>query len=198
MGTLPKLSRYLLVLLLICFILFLLLKKSENKASKFISNVKSRNKITIDSLQQSMDIEDSLYFNLEKAIIKEDFSYADSILNILITQNKGHIVHIFKGMMYEKKQKYTEAIKEYTLAIQEIPYSIGLEKRGNVYLRQSRLDLALIDFRSGYLYNYDYSLQIAKTFELLQEKDSAKKYYSIYLKHYPLNDTIKQKIELLK
>lgn len=101
-------------------------------------------------------------------------------------------------MLFEKQEKYTEAIAEYTMAIQEVPYSSGMGKRGNVYRKQGRLQLALADFRNIYRYNYDYSFQLASTFELLQEKDSALKYYSIYAEHYPSNDTVKQKIQLLK
>jgi len=47
--------------------------------------------------------------------------------------------------------------------------------------------------KKAYLLNYDYSLQVATTFELINKKDSALKYYQIYLGHYPNDTAVQQK-----
>ena len=106
-------------------------------------------------------------------------------------------LHLYKGMIYAKQNKYPEAIEEYNIAIENEPFPLELEKRAEAYIKINKLDLALNDYKKAYSLNYDYSLHVATTFELMIKKDSALKYYQTYLEHYPNDTTVQQKVRSL-
>jgi hypothetical protein len=62
----------------------------------------------------------------------------------------------------------------------------------------NRLDLALNDYEMINVWNNDFSFPIATTFELMNQKDSALKYYQIYLKIYPLDQAAQQRFRQFK
>jgi tetratricopeptide (TPR) repeat protein len=100
-------------------------------------------------------------------------------------------------MIYTRREKYPEAIKEYTQALNDLPFSKARGMRAATYLKMNMLDSAMYDYKKAYSLNYEYSLQIAATFELMNKKDSAQKYYQIYLEHYPSDKAVQEKVKLL-
>lgn len=81
--------------------------------------------------------------------------------------------------------------------INKDPSPVVLGKRAEGYIRQKRFNDALNDNKKAYSINYDYSLQVASTFELLNKKDSALKYYLIYSEYYPNQTNVQTKIKYL-
>ena len=167
-------------------------------AKKFIERVRKENKAGFDSLQKAINYENNLNYRIEKSITDGDFKTAYFLMDSLPLFGKKHSIHLYKGMIYAEQKKYSEAIKEYTEALNEIPYSKAESMRAESYVKMNKPELALSDYKNIYKYNHYYSIHVAKTFELMKQKDSALKYYKIYLEHYPTDSFVQQKLLILK
>jgi tetratricopeptide (TPR) repeat protein len=62
--------------------------------------------------------------------------------------------------------------------------SAGIEK-AKTLIKIKQYPEAIQEYRRAYEDNYDFSYPLARVFELNKQKDSALKYYNIYLEHYP-------------
>jgi tetratricopeptide (TPR) repeat protein len=164
-------------------------------ASKFIYKVKEVNKSGLDSLQNSINYERDLNHRIEQSIYNRDFNTAYTLMDSLPAFGKTNSIHLYKGMIHAELERYPEAIEEYSIVIDAEPFPIALDKRAKVYIKTKQLEFALNDYKRAYLVNYDYSLQVATTFELTNKKDSALKYFQIYLEHYPTDTAVQQKIK---
>lgn len=182
-------------------IVFFLYNKYSSKTpdgKSFIDKIREENKTGFDSLQNAINYENDLNYRIKKSISTGDFKTAYALMDSLPAFGKIPTIHLYKGMIYAKQNKYPEAIEEYNIAIAEEPFPTNLNKRAEAYIKMDKLDSALNDYKKSYSLNYDYSLQIATTFELINKKDSALKYYQIYLMHYPNDTAVQQKVKSLK
>lgn len=189
--------RILAVIVLAGIGIFLFYRYTNNttKAKNFIERIREENKAGFDSLQNAINYENNLNYRIEKSITEGDFKTAYPLMDSLPAFGKKHSIHLYQGMIYEKQKKYTEAIQEYTTVIDAEPFPLALNKRAEVYIKINRLNFALNDYKKAASLNYDYSLQVANTFMLMNKKDSALKYYQIYLEHYPNDTAVQQKIK---
>lgn len=187
------LYQILAVVAIVVFGIFLLSRytNNTNKAKNFIEKIREENKMGFDSLQKSINYENHINYQIKKSISSGDFKTATALMDSLPTFGKTNSIHFYQGMIYEEQKEYIDAIQEYTMVINSEPFPLTLNKRAEVYIKINKLDSALNDFERAALLNYDYSLQVANTFILLNKKDSALKYYTLYLEHYP-NDTVVQ------
>ena len=164
----------------------------------FINDIREKNKPGLDSLQNAINYENNLNFRIQKAINDSDFKTAYTLMDSLPHFGKTATTHLYHGMILEKQKKYHEAIKEYDTAIAEEAFPTNLNKRAEVYIKINKLDSALADYKKSYSWNHYFSYQVANTFELLNKKDSALKYYQIYLEHYPNDTAVQQRLSRLK
>lgn len=165
---------------------------------EFIEQIRRENKTGFDSLQRAFNYDNELNFRINDAINKNDFKTAYALIDSLPPFGKKHSKHLYNGMIYEKQKRYSKAIEEYTEALNEIPYSKAESLRAELYVKMDKLKLALTDYKNIYEYNHYYSIHIAKVFELMKQKDSALKYYKIYLEHYPSDSVVQQTIFVLQ
>lgn len=165
----------------------------KSSAAKFIEKIRDENKSGFDSLQNTINYENDLNRRIEESIYAGDFNTAFTLMRSLPAYSKTNSIHLYRGMIYSEQKKYLEAIEEYNIVIDAEPFPLALDKRAKIYIKTNKIDLALDDYRKAYVLNYDYSLQIAKTFELINKKDSALKYYEIYLGYYPGDKAVQQK-----
>jgi tetratricopeptide (TPR) repeat protein len=166
-------------------------------AANFIDKIREENKAGFDSLQNAINYENDLNCRIEKSIYTGDFNTAYTLMDSLPTFGKTNSMHLYKGMIYAEQKKYPEAIEEYNIVIEAEPFPFALDKRAKAYIKTNKLDFALHDYKKAYLLNYDYSIQVATTFELINKKDSALKYYQIFLGHYPNDTAVQQKTKNL-
>ncbi|MCR6720421.1 MAG: hypothetical protein NVV59_09020 [Chitinophagaceae bacterium] len=136
----------------------------------FINDIREKNKPWLDSLQNAINYENNLNFRIQKAINDSDFKTAYTLMDSLPNFGKKNSIHLYKGMIYVKQNKYSKAIEEYNSLIDAEPFPLALGKRAEVYVKAGKLDLALNDYKEAYSLNYDYSLQVAATFELKNKK----------------------------
>ena len=163
----------------------------------FIDDIREKNEPGLDSLQNAINYENNLNFRIQKAINDSDFATAYTLMDSLPNFGKKNSTHLYKGMIYVKQNKYSKAIEEYNFLIDAEPFPLALGKRAEAYVKAGKLDLALNDYKEAFSLNYDYSLQVAATFELINKKDSALKYYQIYLEHYPNDTVVRQRLSQL-
>ena len=162
-------------------------------AADFINRIRENNKAGFDSLQNAINYENNLNYRIEKSIYASDFKTAYALMDSLPAFGKTHSINLYKGMIYAEQKKYTEAIEEFNILIDAEPFPLALDKRAKVYIKTNKLEFALNDYKKAYSLNYDYSLQVATTFKLMNKKDSTLKYYQIYLEHYPNDTAVQQK-----
>ena len=149
-------------------------------------------------MQNAINFENDLNYRIEKSISAGDLKTAYDLMDSLPPFGRTHSIHLYQGMIYTKQKKYPEAIEEYTKAIKEVRYSKAKSMRAEAYIKMNKLDLALSDYSDIYKYNHYYSYLVANTFMLMDKKDSALKYYEIYLEHYPNDKVVQEKITSLK
>ncbi len=183
---------------LIVFSLYNSYSTKTPDAKNFIDKIREENKAGFDSLPKAINKENNLNYRIKKSISTGDFKIAYALMDSLPSFGKTSSIHLYKGMIYAEQKKYTEAIEEYNILIDTEPFPLALDKRAETYIKMEKLDFALNDYKKAYSLNYDYSLQVATTFELINKKDSALKYYQIYLGHYPNDTLVKKKVSLLK
>ena len=168
--------------------------KNPNRpdGSNVLENIREQNKTGFDSLQRAFDQEDKLNDRIKRHIDSAEFDAATVLMDSLPSYGKEATLHFYKGLICSRQGRYPEAIEEYTLAIRNETYPIALDQRAQAYIKSNELKLALRDHTEAYNLNYDYSFQLASTFELMKKADSATKYYKISLNHYP-DDTVAQR-----
>jgi tetratricopeptide (TPR) repeat protein len=194
---------YLIAVLIIIavFILYLFAYRSSTNTpgeKNFVERIRDENKAGLDSLQAAIDNENNLNFRIKKSIETGDFKTAFALIDSLPPFGKTETTHVYTGMIAAAQKKYAEAIDEYTEAIKEDPYSNAVSLRAEVYVEMNRPEFALKDYKSIFEYNKYFSRPVANTFLLLHEKDSALKYYQIYLMNYPDDTAIQQRVKSLK
>jgi tetratricopeptide (TPR) repeat protein len=151
----------------------------------------------LDSFNRKLHAENIFFDSIQHLIDSKKLDGADNIVTQLL--NKNHLddgLHVFKGEIYDARMQYDSALKEYDFVISRIQYSNALANRAALFIKLGKYQMGIEDYKKLYEVNYDYSYQLAQTFELLKQKDSAFKYYNIYLEHYP--DSILQKKMNLK
>lgn len=185
-----------IIAILLSFSLFFLYRKNNQhrEAKNFIEKIRDDNKAGFDSLQKALNYENDVNYRIKMSIQNNDFNTAYALMDSLPPFGKEETIHLYKGMVYEAQDNYPEAMKEYNIALQKDVNPLFLEHRANLSIKMGKPDHALNDYKKAYDRNYDYSLPLAQTFELMKQKDSALKYYKIYLGHYPDDTIIKKKI----
>ena len=188
------------VILLTVVVLFFIYKYANNTpdAKQFLERAREKNKNSFDSLNNSLAKEDSLHKKIEENINHNNFKTAFSLIDTLYIFGKRDLAQMYRAMVYAKQGEFRKAIDQYNIIIEKEEFPRALDKRAEVYIKLNRFDSAMMDYRKAYGYNFDYSLEIARTFELLHKKDSALKYYYIYLEHYPNDQITRKRIDALR
>jgi tetratricopeptide (TPR) repeat protein len=105
----------------------------------------------------------------------------------------------YRGEICFKQGKLKESIEFFNKAVAlGGRYSISVANRAKAYSEMQVFDSAVIDYRSISYFNYDYYRPLAETFEKKSEKDSAIKYYRMFLDRYPDSISVQHKIEILE
>jgi tetratricopeptide (TPR) repeat protein len=160
--------------------------------AKKIDDLRKESALSLDSFNKKLSAENRFFDSIQYLIDSRKLDRAANVINELLnTRPLDDKLHILKGQVFEARMQYDSAINEYNFVIFRIPYSNALDKRATLFIKLGRYQNAIEDYKKVYEVDSVYSYKIAQIFELIKEKDSALKYYHIYLKHYP--DSILQK-----
>lgn len=182
---------------LICLLFLLTRRNKSNEAQKFIDNIKSENKYALDSLQSSFNMQNRIYSQIEKNITDNKLDEANKLIDSVYLIGERHMSHVYRGMLFSKKDDYDKAMDEYNIAISMEKNSIAYAKRAELYVKLNKLNYAMSDYKYLYSINYDYSLDIAKIYDHMKKRDSALFYYLQYLRHYPNDTNVIKKVDFL-
>lgn len=174
-------------------------KSNDLDAKTFIEKIRNDNKAGFDSLQNAINYENELNYRIKKSIVDSDFVTAIHLMDSLPLFGRHEIVLRYQGNILEKKGDCVNALKKYDSVIVNDKYSIAIDEKARVLIKMNKLKEAINTYKIPFEWNnYDNALQIGKTFELMQKKDSALNYYKIYLEHYPNDLSVKQQILLIE
>lgn len=123
------------------------------------------------------------------------YDYALSVLDTIDIHTQ--YFHNYRGLIFMQKRHYKDAIKEFTSVLPYNKYHNAKGYRASAYVKVGLLDSAVRDYMEIYAHNHSFSLPLAETYELKGEKDSAKKYYLIYLDRYPDSLSVRRRLERL-
>jgi tetratricopeptide (TPR) repeat protein len=152
----------------------------------------------LDSFSKSLAVQSNFKAYIQHLILsRDDLPLAQRLIDSVLQKNpKNEYFLVLKGQVYDAKMRYDSALFEYDLAMQRDAFPYALEERAKTFIKLGKYNLAICDYRNAFDRNFDYSYSLAVLFDRLHQKDSALKYYSIFIKHYP-NSAIEERIRLL-
>ena len=190
-----------LILVLIAFISVALgtfyRTRKNSDPTAFIKDTRHKHQQKFDSMQRAFKYELKLRDRIEECIIKQDFQAAYALIDSLPASDRVS-THLYRGMIYAEQKNYSKALEEYNMSMSEQIYPIALEKRAELYIKMNKFELAIGDYKQSYDMNYDYSLKLGDAYMLINKKDSAQKYYQIFLEHYPQDSSAHAKLKSTK
>lgn len=165
-----------------------------------INDIRKETEPMFDSLSNQMNKENYFQTNINLLIEHNDLSLAHKIIDTAIQKNptKG-IYYTYKGMVYAAEKNYQKALQKYdtSILLTKSEFPLVLSKKAEVFINLKDYQSAIENYKKAASLNEDFNYQIATTFETINKKDSALKYYLIYQKHYPNNKFITEKIQFL-
>ncbi len=151
-----------------------------------VEELRNKTQSQLDATVNAIVEENRFFDSLDNLINSGQFDGADKIITALLTKNpRNDHYWTLKGDLFNAKKMYDSALYYYNFAIilHATPYN--LEQRARTHIKLKNYEEAIQDYRKAYQQNYDYSYKLAFVFEYNNQKDSALKYYNIYLEHYP-------------
>lgn len=165
-----------------------------------INEIRKETAPTFDSLSNQMNKENYFLTNINLLIQHNDLPLAYKLIDSAIQQNptKG-IYYTYRGMAYAAEKKYQRALQEYdtSILVNKSEFPFVLSKKAEVFIQLKDYNSAIENYKKAALPNKSFNYQLAMTFETINKKDSALKYYLVYQKHYPNNKSITEKIQSL-
>ena len=172
--------------------------RSSEQDEDFVKIMEREHKGTFSEIKQYIQKDNELITKLEESISNNDTATALSLIDTLVTSERYHLAAIYKGMLFEKQNKFAQALVEYNNAIIYDPYSKARSRRASLYLKQNKFDSAIVDYKAINVYNNYYSLIIGDIYFNLRNKDSALKYYLNYSRQYPNDQPVLHKIQSIQ
>lgn len=197
-SIIKKIGYTVLIFILILSFFKLIIPKSNQK--KDLNELKKFTKPQFDSLNMRMRMDRDFQEGLLNLINAKKLDSAQKILDSLNNLGlKKRQFLVYQGMIFYYRYQYSKAIEQYNDAIEEynIDYPLALSKRGQAYLKLNKFSEAINDYRKAIPF-YEYlNCDLALTFELNHQMDSAIFYYKKYLVEYPERNDIRDHLNKL-
>jgi tetratricopeptide (TPR) repeat protein len=144
---------------------------------------------------------DMMYLRIDSLLIAKDCRQAEKIIDsILNISDKDIRLVDFKGLALLCKGDAKGSISWFNKAMKlegtNFPRALG--HRAEAYSSLNMFDSAIADLKECAATNYDYTKVLGKTYEKNGQKDSAVKYYQIFLDNYPESLSVKESLARLK
>ena len=193
-----KITLYIIAIILICIALIGNFFSQKNIIQK-VDDLRAETSVQFNSFNNFQERQYKYFRHIEQLIDSNKIKEADSIVSKKLKDSPTDEQFLtYKGQIFEAEKKYDSALIEYNFVLIKDIYSSAIEKRAKLFIKMKLMEKAIQDYKTAYSYNNDFSYQIAQTFALNKQKDSALKYYQIYLEHYPKDSlTILSKIKSL-
>ncbi len=142
-----------------------------------------------------------LYWQLDSLLIGKKCIVAEQKIDSALNLNEKDIRLVdFKGQALLCKGDAKESIAWFNAAMQidgsKFPRALGHRAEAYCYLR--KFDSAIVDLKECAELNFDYTKDLGKVYEKVGQKDSAIKYYQIFLDNYPDSINVQKSLSRLK
>jgi tetratricopeptide (TPR) repeat protein len=191
------------IVLIGCLILVIILGGylfSKKTFPHQISDLQKQASPMFDSLSKQMNDEDNFQGRITLLMEHRDLVLANQLIDSAIKSNPNNgLFHTYKGMAYTSENKYTEAIKQYdtSILLTRSEFPLVLSKKAEVFIKLKDYTNAITFYKRAALLNGDFNYNVAQTFEEINKKDSALKYYSLYQTQYPSDTLVSKKVASL-
>lgn len=121
----------------------------------------------------------------------------DSLIFLYPNDDK---IYLCKGYWYYKRKLYSNALDQYKIAtsVARHTYPLLLDREAKAYIGVKKIDSAIQKYKDASADNTVYYYELANTFEISNNLDSAFYYYNAYFNHYPQDTARKKHWESLK
>lgn len=190
------------LLSVIAFFACLLLVNSYHKSNivNQIDDLRKELAPKFDSTSKQIAAENRFFDSIQHLISSGQLDGADNVINQLLAKDdRNDYFWNLKGQVFDARKQYDSALFYYDFAVRLYPSPNSLCNRALTFIKLKKYNEAITDYKNAYEQNSDYSYQLAQAFQLNKQKDSALKYYKIYLEHYPKDSNlVYSKIRLLQ
>jgi predicted Zn-dependent protease len=160
--------------------------RNTTSVQTMINDVRQHAQPMLDSTMNAIKKENRFRDSLQYLISSGQLNNASDIIDQLLTKYpRDSYYNTLKGQIFDSRKMYDSALYYYNMAIALIPAPYQLLARAQTYIKMNKYQDAIDDSRDAYFINHYYSFKVAQAFELNKQKDSALKYYNIYLEQYP-------------
>jgi tetratricopeptide (TPR) repeat protein len=182
-----------IIIVIVCLIVLLLFFQRRPNLLKTINDIRQKSVPELDSFNKKIASQNRYYDSIQFLISSGRLMGANDIVNQLLKKNpKNEYYHVLKGQIFDAKGLYDSAIFEFDVALQINSIPIALDNRAKTNIKLRNFQDAITDYKKAFDQNYDYSLNLAKIYDMINQKDSAIKYYSIFIEHYPDSNIAKR------
>jgi len=195
-------KRTLLIIISVLFFLMMVrvLFFHENIFPKMVDDIRKQTVPMFDSVNIEIQKENDFQDRIQLLIQDSNLTVATKIVDSSIKSNPfDGSLRIYKGMIYAKEGKYTQAIQAYDSAIffqrEEFPLVQG--KKADMYVKLHDYGNAIDNYKKAAAINVYYNCKVAQTFETMKKKDSALKYYLMYQQDHPHDTSFNKKVSFL-
>lgn len=149
-----------------------------------ISNLLSETNAQFDSFNRFLESQNVIVFKLDSLIQSKQYIEALNVIDTAnITENRKWN---YRGEIAFKQGDIRQSINYFNKAIALDKLNCyTIANRANSFNQLKLFDSAIKDYKFIALINYDFYKPLAETYQMAGQKDSAIKYYQIYLKNYP-------------
>ena len=152
-----------------------------------------------DSLSRSIAKENGIYKSISILIQKNHLDSANHLVDSALEKNPmNELNHTYKGMIYDAQGNFDSAIGQYDIAMMHNIFPVGLDKRAKTFIKIKQFNNAIEDYKAAYEINYIYSVRLAEVYDMTNQRDSAIRYYKIYLSYYPNDSLVKSRLASIK
>jgi tetratricopeptide (TPR) repeat protein len=136
-------------------------------------------------------------YKIDSLIEKEKYPEALALIDTAgISEN---LRMDYKGQILLNQGKPRESIYWFNQAIALVgAYSKSVPHRAKAYEALGIYDSAILDYKKIADINFDFYRPIAEVYDKMKLKDSALKYYKLFLEEYPDSNSVKIRIEHLE
>ena len=197
-ALMKRTSKIYLALPCLAIVLFLITIGTKRNDNEIVDKLLFEPRVELKDFGQSITGRNEFYNKLDILIEKDSFKQA---LNILDTARIYEPLKLgYMGLINLKLKKYRESINYFTEAfdLEGTGFSKFIAYRAYAYIKLNLVDSALEDYRYLASFNCDFYKPLAETYEGINRKDSAIKYYQLFLQHYPDSLSIGKKLAELK
>ena len=142
-----------------------------------------------------------LYFQIDSLLVAKNCTAAEQEIDSALSLNDRDIQLIdFKGQVLLCKGDAKGSIEWFnkTMQIDGSKFPKALGHRAEAYSYLKKFDSAIIDLKECAATNFDYTRDLGKVYQKAGQRDSAIKYYQIFLTNYPDSLSVKKSLHQLK